>query len=363
MRPRVALLSFEFGEYCIRLASALAEEADVLLLLPSDLAAPYLDKLDSTVDLRTFHKPRLRQPLRQLGMIRTIIYEIRSFKSNLVHLQQGHLWFNLALPALRGIPLVITIHDPRLHAGDRDSRKTPQWIYSFGFRRADQLITHARQLADILISDLRIPVGDIHVVPHIALGDEPASVAEQPDKPVILFFGRIWEYKGLEYLIRAEPLITSQIPDARIVIAGEGEHFERYRHMMIHPDHFEVLNEYVPDDQIASLFSNASVVALPYIEASQSGVIPIAFTFSRAVVATPVGGLPDLIKHEETGLLVPPRDEKALADAIVRLLQDAELRTRLGSNGNRRMRLEYSARPVAKQTLEVYSKALSANPN
>src|SRR5438552_16759897 len=94
----------------------------------------------------------------------------------------------------------------------------------------------------------------------------------------VLFFGRIWEYKGLEYLIRAEPLITAEVPEARIVIAGEGEDFGRYRLLMDHPEHFVVYNEYIPDQQRSELFRQASLVVLPYIEASQSGVIPLAYS-------------------------------------------------------------------------------------
>ena len=72
--------------------------------------------------------------------------------------------------------------------------------------------------------------------------------------PTVLFFGRIWEYKGLEYLIRAEPLITAEVPNVKIVIAGEGEDFDRYRRLMVHPERFVVYNEYVSDDVRATLF-------------------------------------------------------------------------------------------------------------
>ena len=138
----------------------------------------------------------------------------------------------------------------------------------------------------------------------------------------VLFFGRIWAYKGLEYLIRAEPLITAEIPDAKIVIAGKGEDFSRYRAMMVHPERFVVHNEFIPDDRRAELFARASVVVLPYVEATQSGVIPVAYTFSKPVVATTVGSIPEMVDDGRTGLLVPPRSEESLAEAIVSLLRD-----------------------------------------
>ena len=77
------------------------------------------------------------------------------------------------------------------------------------------------------------------------------------------------------------------------------------------------------DEVRATLFQQASVVALPYIEASQSGVVPLAYMHMKPVVATTVGGLPEMVDDGRTGYLVPPRDEQALATAVVRLLRDA----------------------------------------
>ena len=360
---RVAILSYDFGEYCVRLASALARLADVRLLLPQELAAPHLACLDACVDFQPFHKPRLRQAGRQVRLAFHMLEQLKSFDPDVVHLQQGHLWFNGFLPLLRGYPLVLTAHDPRHHVGDRGGRKTPQAVVDFGFRRAAHLIVHARQLKQVLVGECGIAEEVVHVVPMISLGHAHNSISSGSHRPrcrpTILFFGRIWEYKGLEYLIRAEPLITAAVPGARIVIAGEGEDFARYRRMMIHPDHFTVLNEYVSEQQCAELFQQAHVVVLPYTDASQSAVIPIAYSFIKPVVATTVGGLPELVDDGRTGYLVPPRDERALAAAIVRLLRDAPLRHRMGQNGRRKLDEECSPAAVADQTFAVYGRALN----
>jgi starch synthase len=356
---KVAFLSFDFGEYCIRLVSALAREAEVLLLLPRRLAAPHLSKLDRAVAYHPFSKPRLRQPLQQIRMIYTILQQIKNFDPDVIHLQHGHLWFNLALPLLRRYPLVITIHDPRHHVGDRESQKTPQTIMDFGYHRAGQVIVHAKQLKKVVVNRLRIPNEIVHVIPQVGLCDRAVRSQVEEEDHLVLFFGRIWEYKGLEYLIRAEPLITAQVPDARIIIAGRGEDFSLYRQMMVHPEHFLIHNEYISDDKRAKLFRRASIVVLPYTDASQSAVIPIAYAFAKPVVGTAVGGLPEMIDHGRTGYLVPPCDERALADAIVRLLRDKELRRQLGANGKRKIDTEFSSDVVAQQTLAVYRRAIS----
>ena len=357
---KVAFLSFHFGEYSVRLACALAQHAEVLLLLSHQRAAPHLSRLDQAVNFQPFNQPRLRQPLRQIDTIYRILQQIRKFDPDVIHLQNGHLWFNLALPFLRRYPLVITIHDPRPHVGDKESGKTPRlmMIWDFGHHRADRLIVHGKQLKQVVVEELNVASEIVHVIPMVALGDELAHDQVQEDDHQILFFGRIWEYKGLEYLISAEPLITAQVPDASIVIAGRGEDFDRYRRLMVHPERFTVYNEYGPHDKRDELFRRASVVALPYVDASQSAVIPIAYTFAKPVVATTVGGLPELVDHGRTGYLVPPRDERALADALVHLLRDKRLRHQLGANGKHKIDTELSPEAVACQTLAVYRRAI-----
>jgi glycosyltransferase involved in cell wall biosynthesis len=357
---KVALIAHDFDEYSLRLAGGLGGRADVLLLLPSDGPEPHPSALDGRIRFEHFAKPRLRQPIRQLCGGWNLVRRIKAFKPDVIHLQHGHLWFNLLLPLLRRFPLVITVHDPRHHPGDRASRKTPQSVMDFGFRRANQLIVHAASLRQVVVDACRIDPARIHVVPHVSLCDVADSVPEQRGRPTILFFGRIWEYKGLEYLIRAEPLISAQVPDATIVIAGQGEDLGRYRRLMSRPDRFVVHNQFVSTEQRAELFRQASVVVLPYVEASQSGVIPIAYSFMKPVVATTVGGLPDMVEHGRTGYLVPPRDEQALANAIVRLLRDAALRTQMGVNGRRKLDAECAPGVIARQTLAVYHLAAAS---
>jgi glycosyltransferase involved in cell wall biosynthesis len=354
---KVGLVSYDFGEYCVRLASALAPMAEVALLLPQQLAGPHLSALDPQVEFEPFDKPRLRQAGRQLRVSFDLIGRLRTFDPDVIHVQQGHLWFNAFLPLLRRCPLVLTVHDPRQHLGDHGGQKTPQAVMDFGFRRASRLIVHAEQSKQVVVRECGAPADIVDVVPHISLGTSPPTIP--PDNgSTVLFFGRIWEYKGLEFLIRAEPLITAEIPHARIVIAGKGEDFTRYRQMMIHPDRFTVYNEFVPEERCNELFQQASVVVLPYIEASQSGVIPMAYTFMKPVVATTVGGLPEMVEDGRTGYLVPPRDERSLAAAVVRLLRDQSLRRQLGINGKRKLDAECAPPVIAQQTFDVYSRAL-----
>jgi starch synthase len=357
-RVRVALISFNFGEYCVQLASGLAKYAEVLLLLPKQVIESHVAKLHRGVQLGSFQSPRLRQPLQQLRMIRSIFRKVQDFAPDVVHYQGAHLWFDLALPLFHQYPLAFTIHDFRPHPGDRLSMKTPYWIERFARGRADELIVHSRHIQELVSRKWLGSAKKVTVIPHIQIGDELFPDAIEQEEPLILFFGRIWEYKGLEYLIRAEPEITARVPEARILIAGQGEDFSRYSRMMVHPDRFIVDNDFIPEERVAEYFRRASLVVLPYIEASQSGVIPMAYSAGKPVVATRVGGLPEMVEHGRTGFLVAPRNPVQLAEAITRLLSDERLRRQMGANGKRKIEVECSPDSIARKTMEVYYRAM-----
>jgi alpha-maltose-1-phosphate synthase len=349
------LIDFCFFAYTTHLASALAELCDVTLMLPDRAPAHYETMLSPRVQLRRFHMPRIRYPS-NLFMVRSLFQAIDEVKPSLVHQLAWNPWFNLALPLLPRVPLVETIHDASRHPGDR-----PIPLHSWQWRRAARVIVHAETIRHQMVAEHSIDAGRIAVIPLGALGLYRAwagdETAEQEN--LVLFFGRISEYKGLRYLIEAEPLISTQVPSMRIVIAGEGEPFSRYERMMIHRDRFIVYNHYIPDEQVASLFQQASVVVLPYLEASQSGVAAVACAFGKPVVATTVGGLPEMIDDGRTGCLVPPRDATRLAEAVVGLLKNSELRREMGCRARDKADANLSWPAIARQTLGVYEQAVS----
>lgn len=355
---RVALISFGPADYSVQLANGLARECDVLLMLPRDRAAEFQAEIDARVHFVPFNQPRLRQPCRQMAMLASLVRTIRRFRTDVIHYQHCHMWFNMALPLLRAFPLVVTIHDPRHHAGDRASQRTPQWLMDFGYRRADHVLVHGDALKRQVVECFGMSAERVHVIPHIAIGSGSSPAASHDDGKTILFFGRIWDYKGLKYLIEAEPLINQAVPNARIVIAGEGDDFAQYRRLMIHPERFEVHNRFITTSHRDELFRRASVVVLPYTEATQSGVIPIAYSFAKPVVATHVGALADAIEEGVTGQLVPPADARTLANTVVGLLRDANARQKMGAAGRRKLDTEWSPAVVAQKAIDVYRRAI-----
>jgi glycosyltransferase involved in cell wall biosynthesis len=356
------LIDFTFFAYTVPLANALSELCEVTLLLPDRAPGHYQARVSERVKLHPFHKPRLRYPT-SLFMVRSIFKAINQIKPQVVHQIASNLWFNMALPFFPDVPLVATIHDARRHPGDKGS--IPLFFKQRRWQWASQVIVHSESIKQQMLELDPTLDGRLHIVPHgwydfykAWSADEKADAEETP---TVLFFGKIWEYKGLQYLIEAEPLITSQVPNARIVIAGRGEPFEKYERMMVNKDHFIVHNYHIPDEMVASLFDQASVVALPYTEASQSGILAIACAFGKPVVASAVGGIPEVVDHEKTGYLVPPGDSRSLAEAIITLLQDRDLREQMGREALEKAESELSWPAVAQQTLRVYQQALNAS--
>lgn len=357
---RVAFISFDFGEYSVRHANALADAgAEVLLVLPSNVAEEFRERLLPAVQPFWFRRPRFRQPLRNRKLAREILAEVRGFVPDVVHFQGGHLWFNFALPELRRFPLVLTVHNPRHHVGDKSSRRTPQWVMDYGYRQADSIIVHGETLREQVIAAFPKFQDRVEVVQHIAMGDPAQTQHIETDPNLVLFLGRIWEYKGLAYLIRAVPLIAEKVPDVRVMIAGEGDEFSKYEALMQERDRFIVHNRRVSNAEREVFFAQSAVVALPYISATQSGVIPIAYAHAKPVVCTAVGSLPEVVEHNKTGLVVKPCDERGLANAIVELLQDEAKRTALGARGREKLDAECGPAVVAQSHLDVYARTIA----
>jgi len=147
------------------------------------------------------------------------------------------------------------------------------------------------------------------------------------------------------------------MPEARFVIAGEGD-LRPYQKQIANASNLEVINSYISDDQVAPLINKSSILVLPYTQASQSAVIPVAYAFEKPVVTTSVGCLMDVVEDGLTGLVVPPRDPQALAQAMLTLLGDPEMRRNCGRKGNQKMKDELGWDKIIEQTIQVYESSV-----
>jgi glycosyltransferase involved in cell wall biosynthesis len=322
------MLDWQFF-YAAAIANALAATADVLLVtrdhghelgVAGDASGVKRDMLDPRVRLEIV-RDRQSSLAGAVSAARCAI-RIRGFAPDVVHSQEHGDWRLYLLGSLFDVPHVLTLHDVVPHMG---SRARANWLQRHVRRRemarSDAIVVHGAKLAELAQNTLKLSAGvDVVSIPLGALCQKatPSSLAETP---CLLFFGRLEYYKGIDVLVRAAELAVRRMPSLRVVIAGAGPEVERVRPMVTRPEIFEWRVGYVPDDALPELFASSTVVVLPYREASQSGVIPLAFSNNRSVIASDVGALREAVRDGATGILVPAEDVTALADAIVRFHQ------------------------------------------
>lgn len=200
------------------------------------------------------------------------------------------------------------------------------------------------------------PPTKLVVIPH---GDERIFSDEPPpaaDEPRILFFGAWRKMKGLPVLMDAFDALAQRRPDARLTIAGppvpeEGEAARVLPWAAERAERVEVRPDYVPLEDVPELFGRARVVVMPYLAGYQSGVVHLAMTMQRAVVASDVGDIGGAVGDGAAGLVVPPGDVGALVDALDAVVGDPELAERLGAAGRARV-LDGSGWPSVAERVE-----------
>jgi glycosyltransferase involved in cell wall biosynthesis len=175
-----------------------------------------------------------------------------------------------------------------------------------------------------------------------------------PETPTLLFFGRLSYYKGLDTLLDAMPAVWERVPEARLVVAGQGDLPE---HDVYSDPRIVLRHEHVADEEVEGLFESATSVVLPYRQASQSGVGSLAKRYGRALVSTTVGGLPELVSPD-VGTLVAPEDPTALAEAISDIVGDPSRAERMGRAAAASGQSDASWGRVAELTLAAYAQHL-----
>jgi glycosyltransferase involved in cell wall biosynthesis len=152
-----------------------------------------------------------------------------------------------------------------------------------------------------------------------------AELGIKADEKVLLFFGLVRAYKGLKCLIRAMAEVVKSM-DCVLLVVGEFYEAKREYITLINElgleKHIVVRDEYVKNEAVSLYFSSADVVVLPYVTATQSGIVQIAFGLNKPVITTNVGGLPEAVQDGKTGFVVDPESPEKLADAILRFYAD-----------------------------------------
>lgn len=267
----------------------------------------------------------------------------------------------LKMPQAAGItPLVVASRrvDFRLkqHAFSRwKNHKVDVWIAASGL------------IADLLVRD-GIPKDRVAVVHEgvnisridkMAVVDAHAAFFLPHNAPLVGNVAALVPHKGQRYLVGAAARVVREVPDARFVILGDGELRESLERQIkeLGLERHVVLGGFRND--VIGLIKSFDLFVMSSLTEGLGTSILDAMACTKAVVGTRTGGIPEAVRDNETGLLVPPHDEAALAAAIVRLLKEPHLRARLASSGRQRVAEYFGVDRMVNETLHVYESRLA----
>jgi D-inositol-3-phosphate glycosyltransferase len=339
-KPRVAFLGYAhdarggIAQFGRGLAQQVAERADVRMIGYRKLYPGF------TRPGRQPPDPSLRELDLPAAKI-TVPWEPRTWKATAddvvafgADLLVVQWWSPLFGPSIRsilrrvgkaGVRTLVMCHNDRPH------EPFPLWrqITRASLSQADALVAfseHVTNAVEAIVPGRKVQLSQFPYSLIQASGGAAEAWDDRlgsPNGPLILFFGNVRAYKGLEDLVAALPLVRRSVPASLVVAGTFMEPVERYakqaRELGV-ADHVRLLDGYVADDEVAGLFARSDVVALPYRSAMGSAVLGQAAVCGRPVVATTVGPLPAMIG--DRGVLVPPQDPAALADGLVRALRE-----------------------------------------
>ena len=198
----------------------------------------------------------------------------------------------------------------------------------FAFRHGDRFVVTGQESRRNLLQMRPGSSVSVSYLPSLDVftGEPPGPGARQElgldsEAPVALYFGFVRAYKGLVHLLDAMPEAVARVPRLHLLVVGEFwddrsayEEIVRRHHLQ---DSVTIIDRYVPNEEVASYFKCADLVVLPYVTATGSGIVQVAYGFGKPVLTTTVGSLPEVVDDGETGYLVRPGDPAAIASAMV----------------------------------------------
>jgi glycosyltransferase involved in cell wall biosynthesis len=323
------------GRFTLELAQAAQQVAGLQPILAisgmSENASEFSFLGEQLLTLNTFD--RAASPATLLNFFparRRLLERIAADNVSTVVTLMPHIWTPLLARSIRarGVRYTTIIHDSVSHPGDPTAIVTP-WLRSEA-RLADRVVTLSRAVADHMVRNGYSDPARTHALflADLRYGSSGRARSWAADEPLrLLFMGRIYKYKGLSLLLDAIELLRNEGIRVELGVAGAGDiESERARLAQIGA---EVINRWLDDSEIAPLLARHDAMALPYIEASQSGVAAVAFGSCMPVIAMPSGGLAEQVIEGRSGTVARDVSAPAFADAIRRLASDRDLYARI----------------------------------
>jgi glycosyltransferase involved in cell wall biosynthesis len=280
-------------------------------------------------------------------------------------------WLLFALCRLLGIRVVMTVHNVLPH----ELRLFEKPLYSLYYRWSAALILHSEQNRRRLLE--LVPSLDprrLHVIEHgnyahfRDLELDRQTARQQLQLPqgaqVVLFFGALRPYKGVDLLIEALGPVRRACPSALLVVAGhvlvgeKAQYEQQAAALGLGPEELELRFSYLSTAQAIAYVCASDLVVLPYREIYQSGVLLWAYSFGRPVLATRVGSFPECVEEGQSGWLVDKEDVAGLQQVLIKILQDPEGLARAGTYARRLADTRFGWAESGRRTARIYAEVV-----
>ena len=289
----------------------------------------------------------------------------KELKPDIVHAHDPHA---VALAAL-ALSFMTSATCPGLIASRRVAFRLKGHAFSrWKYRQVDCFIAASNAIRETLISDgigegriVTVYEGiDLHRMDAEPAANIHAEFWLPTQVPIVGAVGALTQEKGHKHLIDAAALVIRDVPDARFVILGEGELRPALERQVkdLHLEKHVLLPGFRAD--VLTFIKSFDLLVMSSLAEGLGTSLLDAMALSKAIVATDTGGIPEAVADGETGILVPPRDHRALAGAITRLLKDSRQRQQMGRAGLERAKRLFSADGMVEKTLEVYRQRAGA---
>lgn len=253
--------------------------------------------------------------------------EFKDITFDIVIKTMFHMWSEMVSSSVNAKRIVTVCHDVNMHSGEK---KLKRILYKKHVKSSTDMIILSKRFLDDANKNYGIPKNRIHHMPLIEAGDYKKKMGDytipyKSDKTNFMFFGRIADYKGLHILAKAYDKLYNENPNITLTVAGSGN-FDKYREEYSKLKNTRVDNRYIKDEEVGAYFNGPNVVSvIPYIDATQSGIITTAMDFGNVIVASNTGGIIEQLDDGKIGILCKPADVDSLYEAMKKTIDNPQL--------------------------------------
>jgi hypothetical protein len=250
------------------------------------------------------------------------------------------------------------------------------WLEDSTILRSDLVTCSTRKHQEIIFNEIGLDSKNTEIIPlGIPLPDFKQDNSKNEHPLTVLFIGRLENRKGVHILLKAIPCVLEEAPDTKFLIIGRdtyinedfisfsGEEGHSFKNKLIKGTPEKYLKnvyflDYVDNKTLAQYYSSCDIFVAPSLYESFGFIYIEAMSYAKPVIGCGVGGVPEVIKDGQTGILVPPEDHLSLAEAIIRLTKNAELRMKIGINARKHVENNFTRDRMVENTLAAYQETL-----